>query len=74
MTRFPAATLGSARAEPLRKTRRGCWKLRVGDCRVVCEIVAKTVLVQAIIHRKKVWDSCGSSARERHWKMASFPH
>jgi len=41
--------------EPLRKTLRGYWKLRVGDYRVVFKIVDKEVWVLGIIHRKKVY-------------------
>jgi len=41
--------------EPLRKTLRGYWKLRVGDYRVVFKIVGKEVWVLGIIHRKKVY-------------------
>jgi mRNA interferase RelE/StbE len=42
--------------EPLRKTLRGYWKLRVGDFRVVCKI-EEAVLILAIIHRKKVYEA-----------------
>lgn len=41
--------------EPLRKTLRGYWKLRVGDYRVVFKIVDEEVWVLGIIHRKKVY-------------------
>lgn len=43
--------------EPLRKTLRGYWKLRVGDYRVVFKIVGEEVLILGIIHRKKVYDA-----------------
>ena len=43
--------------EPLRKTLRGYWKLRVGDYRVVFKIVVKEVWILGIIHRKKVYDA-----------------
>ena len=43
--------------EPLRKTLRGYWKLRVGDYRVVFKIVAEEVWVLGIIHRKKVYEA-----------------
>ena len=43
--------------EPLRKTLRGYWKLRVGDYRVVFKIVAEEVWILGIIHRKKVYDA-----------------
>ncbi len=41
--------------EPLRKTLRGYWKLRVGDYRVVFKIVDGEVWVLGIIHRKRVY-------------------
>jgi len=41
--------------EPLRKTLRGYWKLRVGDYRVVFKIVDEEVWVLGIIHRKSVY-------------------
>lgn len=41
--------------EPLRKTLRGYWKLRVGDYRVVFKIVSEEVWRLGIIHRKKVY-------------------
>ena len=43
--------------EPLRKTLRGYWKLRVGDYRVVFKIVAEQVWILGIIHRKKVYEA-----------------
>jgi len=43
--------------EPLRKTLRGYWKLRVGDYRVVFKIVAEEVWIFGIIHRKKVYEA-----------------
>ncbi|MBI4825735.1 MAG: type II toxin-antitoxin system RelE/ParE family toxin [Nitrospirae bacterium] len=45
--------------EPLRKTLKGYWKLRVGDYRVVFKIVNKEVRIFGIIHRKKVYDLVG---------------
>ena len=41
--------------EPLRKTLKGYWKLRVGDYRVVFKIVESEVWVLGIIHRKDVY-------------------
>lgn len=41
--------------EPLRKTLRGYWKLRIGDYRVVFKIVDEEVWVLGIIHRKRVY-------------------
>ena len=43
--------------EPLRKTLRGYWKLRVGDYRVIYKIVNEEVWVLGIIHRKKVYEA-----------------
>ena len=42
--------------EPLRKTLKGYWKLRVGDYRIVFKVVKYEVLILGIIHRKKVYD------------------
>lgn len=42
--------------EPLRKTLKGYWKLRVGDYRVVFKIVGSEVRIFGIIHRKKVYE------------------
>ena len=41
--------------EPLRKTLKGYWKLRVGDYRVVFKIVNKEIWIFGIIHRKEVY-------------------
>ncbi len=41
--------------EPLRKTLKGYWKLRVGDYRVVFKIVESEVWVLGIIYRKDVY-------------------
>ncbi len=42
--------------EPLRKTLKGYWKLRVGDFRVIFKIVEREVWVLGIVHRKKVYE------------------
>jgi len=42
--------------EPLRKTLKGYWKLRVGDYRVVFKIVENEVWIFGIIHRKEVYE------------------
>ena len=42
--------------QPLRKTLRGYWKLRVGDYWVVFKIVAEEVWILGIIHRKRVYE------------------
>jgi mRNA interferase RelE/StbE len=41
--------------EPLRKTLRGYWKLRVGDYRVVFKLEGEEILVLGICHRKEVY-------------------
>ena len=41
--------------EPLRKTLKGYWKLRVGDYRVVCKVERNEVWIFAIINRKDVY-------------------
>jgi mRNA interferase RelE/StbE len=41
--------------EPLRKTLKGYWKLRVGDYRVVFKVVKEEVWILGIIHRKDVY-------------------
>ena len=45
--------------EPLRKTLKGYWKLRVGDYRVVFKIVKNEVWILGIIHRRDVYDRIG---------------
>ncbi|MBI5816424.1 MAG: type II toxin-antitoxin system RelE/ParE family toxin [Nitrospinae bacterium] len=44
---------------PLRKTLKGCWKLRVGDYRIVFRIRPGVVTVLAILHRKQVYETVG---------------
>jgi mRNA interferase RelE/StbE len=41
--------------EPLKRTLKGYWKLRVGDYRVVYKIVNSEVWILGIIHRKDVY-------------------
>ena len=41
--------------EPLRKTLKGHWKLRVGDYRVVYKVAENEVWILAIINRKDVY-------------------
>ncbi len=41
--------------EPLRKSLKGYWKLRVGDYRVVYKIDGNEVRILAIINRKDVY-------------------
>ena len=42
--------------EPLRKTLKGYWKLRVGDYRVVFKVTGNEVWIFGIIHRKEVYE------------------
>lgn len=42
--------------EPLRKTLKGYWKLRVGDYRVVFKISGQEVWILGIIDRKEVYE------------------
>ncbi|MDY0331767.1 MAG: type II toxin-antitoxin system RelE/ParE family toxin [Thiomonas sp.] len=41
--------------EPLRKTLKGYWKLRVGDFRIVFKIDGDEILILGICHRKGVY-------------------
>ena len=50
------ATVPHHYAEPLRKTLRGYWKLRVIDYRVVFKVVEHEVWVLGIIYRKDVYE------------------
>lgn len=43
--------------EPLRKTLKGYWKMRVGDYRIVFKIYGNEILILAILHRKTVYES-----------------
>ena len=43
--------------EPLRRTLKGYWKLRVGDYRVIYKVTGKTVLILRIGHRSEVYQS-----------------
>ncbi|MFH0975630.1 MAG: type II toxin-antitoxin system RelE/ParE family toxin [Spirochaetota bacterium] len=46
--------------EPLRKTLKGYWKLRVGDYRIVFKIKGNFIFILGIIHRKKVYEKIGT--------------
>jgi mRNA interferase RelE/StbE len=48
--------------EPLRRTLKGYWKLRVGDYRIVFKIMDQVIYVLGIIHRKKVYEKIGKRA------------
>ena len=41
--------------EPLRKTLKGYWKLRIGDYRIVFKLKDDEILVLGICHRKEVY-------------------
>jgi mRNA interferase RelE/StbE len=45
--------------EPLRKSLKGYWKLRVGDYRVVFKVVESEVWILGIRHRKSVYMDIG---------------
>jgi len=45
--------------EPLRKTLKGYWKLRVGDYRVVFKIAGNEVWILGIMDRKDVYEKTG---------------
>ncbi len=42
--------------EPLKRTLKGYWKLRVGDYRVVFRVVRQEVQIYGIIHRRDVYE------------------
>lgn len=46
--------------EPLRKTLKGYWKLRVGDYRVVFKIAGNEVWILGIMDRKEVYEKIGN--------------
>ena len=48
-------TLPHEYGEPLRKTLKGYWKLRVGDYRVVFKIMKSEVLILGIRQRKEIY-------------------
>ena len=48
-------TLPHEYGEPLRKTLKGYWKLRVGDYRVVFKIMESEVWILGIRHRKEIY-------------------
>jgi len=53
------ATAPHLYGEPLRKTLKGYWKLRVGDYRVVFKIVGDEVRILGIMHRRDVYERVG---------------
>lgn len=42
--------------EPLRRTLKGYWKLRVGDYRIIYKVAGKTVIVFRVGHRREIYD------------------
>jgi mRNA interferase RelE/StbE len=48
-------TLPHEYGEPLRKTLKGYWKLRVGDYRVVFKIMKSEVWILGVRHRKEIY-------------------
>jgi mRNA interferase RelE/StbE len=46
--------------EPLRKSLKGYWKLRVGDYRVVFKVIESEVWILGIRHRKSVYMDLGA--------------
>ncbi len=52
----PLKTAPKGFGEPLRGTLKGYWKLRVGDYRVVFQVVGQEVMILAIIHRRDVYE------------------
>ena len=46
--------------EPLRKSLKGYWKLRVGDYRVVFKVIESEVWILGIMHRKSVYMDIGA--------------
>lgn len=46
--------------EPLRKSLKGYWKLRVGDYRVVFKVIETEVWILGIRHRKSIYMDIGA--------------
>jgi mRNA interferase RelE/StbE len=47
--------------EPLRRTLKGYWKLRVGNYRVVFKVHGEEILILGILHRKEVYETVAKS-------------
>ena len=45
--------------EPLRKTLKGYWKLRVGDYRIGFKIMDRVIYILGITHRKRAYEQIG---------------
>jgi mRNA interferase RelE/StbE len=52
-----------AYAQPLRRTLKGYWKLRIGDYRVVFKITGHEILILAIMHRKTIYSQTDKRTR-----------
>jgi len=50
------ATAPHQYGEPLKRTLKGYWKLRVGDYRVVFKLSGAKVWILGIIHRKEIYN------------------
>ena len=50
--------------QPLRRSLKGYWKLRVGDYRVDYRIEKRSVIVLGIMHRKKVYQEMEGRAED----------
>lgn len=44
---------------PLRGTLKKYWKLRVGDYRIVFEVVGREVMIYKIAHRREIYEDAG---------------
>ena len=59
--------------KPLRGSLKECWKLRVGDYRIVYRIVKQTVHILAIDHRSVVYENLEKKLRELGWDVRLSP-
>ncbi len=51
--------------EPLRKTLKGYWKLRIGNYRIVYKINGSEVLILGVCHRRCLSESVGAGATDK---------
>jgi mRNA interferase RelE/StbE len=51
--------------EPLRKTLKGYWKLRVGDYRVVFKVEGEEITILGIRHRRDVYEAMAEGRAEK---------
>lgn len=52
LSRFPLEF-----GEPLKRTLKGYWKLRVGDYRVIYKMTEQTIVVFRVGHRREVYEN-----------------